>query len=346
MDAAASMFYKKCPECLAIMKRVKSVDVFENYSQFCVEPPAAVESTEWARWQLGEQHKRSPRELRTLFGWSLAGRVSSSRKKGEALMHACYGFAKRAWQLMLTLGIPGLVAALQLRTAAGRKSGSSRVWCGWTRRLALRNGSTDVDVFEQHFARREILDIPFPGKVSTVVDLGANVGISVEVFRQMFPRARIIAIELEKRNAELCRANHASDRMVTIVHGAVWSEAGFVGIKDVGDGDWAYQVQPRPANEAAASPAFTYSQILAMHDLELVDAMKMDIEGGEAEVLEASWADIFRTTAVSIIEVHGTLEGIEARVRKVVEDAKKRFDLDISTSGEFWVIRNRALLSA
>ncbi|HJS39132.1 MAG TPA: hypothetical protein VJ789_13500, partial [Burkholderiales bacterium] len=65
-----------------------------------------------------------------------------------------------------------------------------------------------------------------------------------------------------------------------------------------------------------------------------------------ADVLESAWEDIFGTAAVSIIEVHDWIDGIDERVRAAIERARKRFDLDISRSGEFWVVRNRALGTA
>jgi FkbM family methyltransferase len=342
VNASASTLYRNCPECAPIMKRVKARELFAAYPQFCVEPAAAAEHVDWARWQLGEQHKRTPRELRRLFGWSVPQRALHLAKRATAPT-GYMRFARMAWPLVRTLGIPGLVAALQLRTAARRTTGSSRIWCGWKRRLSLRNGSTDLDVFEQHFARRELLDIRFAQEASTIVDLGANVGISVEVLRRLFPRARIVAVELEAGNAELCRANHRFDGRVSILTGAIWPEPGRVRVKDVGDGAWAFRAAPSGAGEAASVPAFTYRQILDMHQIQTVDVLKMDIEGAEAEVLERAWNEIFRSTAVAIIEVHDWIDGVEARVTRVVEQAKKRFDLDISRSGEFLVIRNRAL---
>lgn len=340
-------FYKNAPKVLDIVDEWNSSDFWgRTYPQFLLDPWQAKPQEDWAAWQLGLQCRRTPVELRKLLGWNFAGRILLSLRGFKTVLYRGYRIVQRAWYLIRSLGVPGLVAAFQLGAAEKAKGGISRVWCGWRRRLMLRNASSDIDVFEQHFARREILDISFPTKASTVVDLGANVGISVEVFRQLFPRARIIAVELDKQNAELCKENHATDRLVTVVNGAVWSEAGFVAVKDVGDGEWAYQVEPSPMREAAAIPALTYPQILAMHDVRSVDVMKMDIEGAEADVLEASWTDIFRTTAVCIIEIHDSIAGIEVRLRKVIEVARRQFDLDISRSGEFWVIRNRALLAA
>jgi hypothetical protein len=70
VDAHASVFYKNCPECLSIMRKAKTIDVFRNYSQFCVEPQLADEDVEWAAWQLGAQNKRSPAEIVDLVRWN------------------------------------------------------------------------------------------------------------------------------------------------------------------------------------------------------------------------------------------------------------------------------------
>lgn len=343
-DYESVPFYRNAPAVLDIVDRWNTDDRWGIiYPQFLRDPWDAIVQQEWAEWQLGEQHKKSPRELRRLFGWDITGRISHTGRRTVRALRASYHFATQAGALVSTFGIPGLIAAIQLRAAARKSSGSTRIWSGWGRRLTLRNGTSDVDVFHQHFARKEILSIPFGKDASTVIDLGANIGVSVEVFRRLFPRARIIAVELEQHNAELCRVNHESDRLVSILSGAIWSKSGRVVIQDVGEGPWAYRAGAPDAGEADSVPAFTYRQILEMHGIQTVDVLKMDIEGAEADVLESAWDDIFRTTAVSIIEVHDWIDGIKERVNGAIEQAKKHFDLEVSRSGEFWVIRNKAL---
>lgn len=337
-------YYRNAPAVLDIIDRWISDDHFGKiYPQFLRDPWDASVQREWAEWQLGEQHKRSPRELRELLGWDFRGRALRAGRKAAGILRSVRRFASGALDLASTLGVPGLAAAIQLKVAARRRSGSTRVWAGWRRRLAIRNGSTDVDVFYQHFARNEILDISFGNDVSTVIDLGANIGVSVEAFRRLFPRARIIAVELEKQNAGICAANHLADKLVTILTGAIWSTSGRVGVNDVGEGSWAYRAGAAEPGDRDSVPAFTYREIREMHGIQTVDIMKMDIEGAEAEVLESSWKDIFGSTAISIIEVHDSIDGVQERVERVIDQARMHFDLEISRSGEFRVIRNKTL---
>jgi FkbM family methyltransferase len=337
-------FYKNAPDVLDIVDQWNSTDHWSTvYPQFLREPWEATLQQEWAAWQLGEQCRKSPRQLRKLFGWDFAGYAVHLARRVMAMPRGSYRFARTAWPLISTLGVPGLVAAIQLKAAARNKSGLSRIWCGWKRRLIVRNGSSDLDVFQQHFARREILGIRFDTQARTVIDLGANIGVSVEAFRRLFPRARIIAVELEKHNAELCKANHASDKLVSVLNGAIWSEAGQVSVTDVGEGEWAYRTGPSARSGTASVPAYTYRQILDTHGIRRVDVLKMDIEGAEADVLESAWEDIFATTTVAIIEVHDWIEGVAARVNRTIEQAREKFDLQLSRSGEFLIVRNKAL---
>jgi hypothetical protein len=90
INASASTFYKNCPECADIMRRVKSVDVFKNYAEFCVDPLAANEAVEWARWQLGEENRRSPKEVLELFKWGWSSAM------GYRAMILAKGLARRA----------------------------------------------------------------------------------------------------------------------------------------------------------------------------------------------------------------------------------------------------------
>jgi len=297
--------------------------------------------SDWAAWQLGLQCKRTSMGLRKIFRWDLLGNIE---RRSKNILRLGYLAIKRLPGWSRSLGvIPGLVAEIQLRKAQTRKDGVFRIWCGWKRRLVLRNGSTDLNVFEQHFLRREILDIDFPkNNISTILDLGANIGVSVEVFNRLFPKANIIAIELEKENMEMCRINHGDNRNVSMINGAIWSETGRVGLQDVGDGSWAFQVDDK--QDYNTVPAYTYSDILEIHNIERIDIMKMDIEGAEAAVLEASADEIFSTTTISIIEVHNWIDGIEERVSEVIKKCKDKYSLDISHNGELLIVKNMDLL--
>ena len=314
----------------------------QHFPQFYCQPWEAIKRVSWAEWQLGEQCKKTPEELKRLFGWTLPHRV---KRSGKRILRTGVREIRRDLGWCKTLGpVYGLLASVRLQTLIARppRTGLSRISYGPNRSLALRNGSTDFAVFEQHFLRREILDIEFPvDDPSTILDLGANVGVSVAAFRSLFPNARIVAVELNKESAALCLENHKSDPLIDVVNGAIWSCDGRVGMRDAGTGQWGFQVEPTAPKTAALIPAFRFETILEDNGIDVLDIMKMDIEGAEAEVLEASAGSIFAKTKVSIIEVHPWINGVERRVYGVIQRFQSQYDLEIRYCGEFLVIINK-----
>src|SRR5262245_40199947 len=64
------------------------------------------------------------------------------------------------------------------------------------RLLRLRLGTTDVSVFDEVVVRGEY-DFAAPGTVATVVDAGANIGITAAWYAARYPGCRVVAIEPE-----------------------------------------------------------------------------------------------------------------------------------------------------
>ncbi|MDP4029394.1 MAG: hypothetical protein Q8P42_10595 [Gallionella sp.] len=81
-DYANLSLYKNVPELLDIAADRKSNGyMFETYKQFAVNPWQANAHQEWAACELGEQNKKTPTELRRLFGWNFQGWLR--RVRGE-----------------------------------------------------------------------------------------------------------------------------------------------------------------------------------------------------------------------------------------------------------------------
>lgn len=70
----------------------------------------------------------------------------------------------------------------------------------------------------------------------------------------------------------------------------------------------------------------------------------MEIEGAEAEGLEASAEAVFSRTRVLIIEVLDWISGIESRVIPVLKACKVDFPLEMPYDGEFLIVTNTDLL--
>jgi FkbM family methyltransferase len=142
--------------------------------------------------------------------------------------------------------------------------------------------------------------------VRTILDLGANIGVTVADLAALYPDARILGVELDGDNFELARQNTArwADR-VAIVHGAVWTEDGHIAYG--GDsGEHAYRVVPAMKSESsviAEVPAFSMSTLIDRLAADgSVDYVKMDVEGAEAFLLAggSAWGERVRCIKVEV----------------------------------------------
>lgn len=191
---------------------------------------------------------------------------------------------------------------------------------GVTRSIALRSlggasvlcrASRDVWTLKHTFLEGYHLP-PVPLSAdATIVDLGSNVGYTVAHFAHLYPRARIIGVEMDRANFELAQQNtkHFGPR-VMLIHAAVWNVDGEVAYE--GDDVDAYQVSARTAggSQMRRAPARRLTTILSECNVTWVDYMKIDIEGAEAVVLSdvKEWAP---QVGIIKVEVHppATLHG-------------------------------------
>jgi FkbM family methyltransferase len=146
--------------------------------------------------------------------------------------------------------------------------------------------------------------LPLPGMAveSVILDLGANAGYTAASFARAYPRARIIAVEMDADNAAICARNVAQfgDRC-EVIHAGIWSSSGSVSYAGGNVHDFA--IGAADAASARTAPAITIDEVLGQRSIGEVDYLKMDIEGAEASVLRPpiAWASRVRNIT---LEVH------------------------------------------
>jgi FkbM family methyltransferase len=136
-----------------------------------------------------------------------------------------------------------------------------------------------------------------------IIDGGANVGMASLYFLGRYPAARVIAVEPDPANFEICCRNLRpyGDR-VNVIQGAIWETEGRLGLKQNPNGDeWCTEVRD---DNAGPVKALTMPWLLAQSDGQ-IGLLKLDIEGSEAKVFAAGtekWLPWVRNIA---IELHG-----------------------------------------
>lgn len=184
------------------------------------------------------------------------------------------------------------------------------------RRIEYRvRDKNDLSVAIQIFAREEYAIREFrrardiearyqaiidAGRTPLVLDCGANIGLSALYFNDLFPKARIVAVEPDPSNFLLLQENVSKAKVIT-VEAAVAASARRGRMTDPGGGGCGKRVEDDPMG----SVIFVSIDDLVRRYGDGAEPflLKMDIEGFEADVFggDTSWLDDFY---VAMIELH------------------------------------------
>lgn len=174
--------------------------------------------------------------------------------------------------------------------------------------ILIRPNSTDLYVFEQIFIQQEYSSLVGDIKSGTIIDCGANIGLSAIFFLNLSSNIKIISIEPDKENAKQLRDNLApyGDR-ATVLEAAVWSSTTtlyFTSLAYRGGGEWARQVTANPENAATTScDAISLGEIRLNYSIDEIELLKVDIEGAEGELFSnntSSWLPSVRAIAIEL----------------------------------------------
>jgi FkbM family methyltransferase len=202
--------------------------------------------------------------------------------------------------------------------------------------LTMRRADTDTAVVRQVLALEEYREVSSLDGIHLIVDCGANIGVSAYYFLHHYPHSRLIAIEPDERNCNLCRRNlEPFGARAIVLQAAVWSEARPLRIAPSSRtrGSWAFRVEPASAQTADVE-GLTIHGILERAGLQgPIDLLKIDIEGAELEVFRQSpaWLDMVRHIAV---ELHSPA------ARQAFLAALAPYDHTMDESGESTIVRD------
>ncbi|MEO0552467.1 MAG: FkbM family methyltransferase [Bacteroidota bacterium] len=183
-----------------------------------------------------------------------------------------------------------------------------------TVRVLLKRNSSDALVLKQIFLDQEyfaIISLANERNIScnTIIDAGANVGLTSIYFSKYFPNASIIALEPNKntyqRLVENIKLNN-SKNIITIEEG-IWSTNTFLrGDYSFRDhNDWSFSLKETNTRTNDAIKCTTLDVLIEKSSWDTVDLLKIDIEGGEDAVFNTvdevkGWLPKVKIVAVEI----------------------------------------------
>jgi FkbM family methyltransferase len=189
---------------------------------------------------------------------------------------------------------------------------------GEKREFLLREGTSDMKVFEQTFAERKFdlrrlklgrsNDLAYfvarrkqeIGKLPLVIDAGANIGASSMFFADHIPDALVLAVEPEAGNFALLKQN-VDHAYVQPIQAAISSAPGRMRVLDPGSGHWSFQTER--ADDGTVG-CLMINEIYAQTESRCFPFLvKVDIEGAEADLFGANTEWVAKTPLL-IVELH------------------------------------------
>jgi FkbM family methyltransferase len=174
---------------------------------------------------------------------------------------------------------------------------------GFRAPIILRAGTSDRPTFSKIFVDQEYaIDLNITPRL--IIDGGANVGYAAIFFARRYPHASIVAVEPEPQNFRLLERNTAAYPNVHRLNKGLWPRDTYLAIENLTAAPDAFRVREtdRPDNAITAT---TIDRILREAGTDMIDVLKLDIEGTEKELFADPGSEQWlRRTNVLIIELH------------------------------------------
>lgn len=159
----------------------------------------------------------------------------------------------------------------------------------------------------------EVYRLPFESRIDQIVDLGANIGLTSLYFAKVYGASTIIAIEPNPENATLAARNlHQNGIAVRVIEAAIGPMDGTACFSDTRDSNLGRLSEHGRKVRVISIPTLCLEQ-----NINSIDLLKMDIEGGEQALLSGpiEWLD---DVGAVIAEFHPMLADYPALVDRIV----------------------------
>lgn len=198
--------------------------------------------------------------------------------------------------------------------------------------INLRKGNCDVGTFNQIFLDKEY-DIDFAFEPKVIIDAGANIGLTTLFFSRKFSSATIISIEPETENFKYLQKNTFGFSNVIALNKAIWINDGRIFLVKSNSYDSHSVTELEESPDAVES--IMLSTILEDYNIDIVDILKIDIEGAEREIFAGNFQTWLPKIRTLVIELHDRFKpGCSMSLFKALNG----YNYSLTTRGELLII--------
>jgi len=194
--------------------------------------------------------------------------------------------------------------------------------------IKLRRLSSDIYVFSQVFYNKEyelVIEAAILNgiTINTIIDAGANIGLTTLMFAQTFNNASFFCIEPDKENFSTMKFNLSGImQQCKLYNAALWPEKKNLYLQtDFRDGkEWSLRVTENQNHSTTVVEAITLMDIINENGLTTIDILKIDIEGSEAELFcDSSDLSFLQFVKILALEIHNETNARHRIVRILKE---------------------------
>jgi FkbM family methyltransferase len=211
--------------------------------------------------------------------------------------------------------------------------------------LELKKNSSDSMVFEQIIVLEEYrflceLIKKKQIKISTVIDAGANIGLTTIYLKQYFENAQFILLEPEPETFARLKKNLALNKITNAIclNEGLWFERTELFFdRNFRDKEaWSVKLSSDKNNEPSIK-TLTINDLMTYENYKKIDLLKIDIEGSEKELfltdlLKLNW---LKSVKIIALEIHD-----ETHSRTEIETILKNYNFQLFYSGELTIAIN------
>src|SRR5262249_46690967 len=175
--------YRRNPRLLPIaLRSFSEAELRRHRPQLFCHPHEAVADVAWGRFELGEAHKVSPRQMRSLFGWTVSVRVAHTLQSKTP-------YRVKHWGRLLVE--PSYRAQhFETKRLALMPSFQPTTTNLLGRPFVVRDGPRFVEN-KAAFFDQQLYRFATTAEVPRIIDCGASIGLSVCYFQQLYPESEI-----------------------------------------------------------------------------------------------------------------------------------------------------------
>jgi FkbM family methyltransferase len=206
--------------------------------------------------------------------------------------------------------------------------------------FSIRKNPYDYATFEEVLLREDY-NIDFGFEPRTIIDGGANIGLTSIYFASKYPQTKIVAVEPDKENFLMLEKNTKQYQGISVLNAGIWNRKANLEIVNAGLGNNAFTVKEVKDDSKNSINALAISDIIDLQRWKNADVVKLDIEGSEKKVFESGYELWLPNVKVLIVELH---DRMTSGCSEAVFAAVSKHNFSGGTKGDNHIFYNKDLI--